>query len=409
MIAFWLIAAGLSVVAAVILLRPLSGRLRSEDSDRALAVYRDQLAEIARDQERGLLEAEEAAAAEREVKRRMISASETTPGEPARLVPRWAQAVVVVCVPALGLALYLSQGNPDLPALPIAERPATLMQERAAIRAEIAELSRTIRDNPQALRPYLALADAHIALQQYRAAVTPLEQAVMLTDRAPPLVYALAETLIRANDETVGERARELLDEVVEKVPNDPRARYLLAVADEQQGRADIALGKMQGILRDLPASSDMRPLLIARIAELSEQTGIPVPPPPAMPALDEETVSAAQDMSAEDREAMIDGMVASLAARLEEQPDDVEGWLRLTRSYQVLGRQEDFIAAAERAVALAPADPQAIYFGAMAAEVDGRYETAIARLEDLLARLPKDAPIIDAVRDNIAALRAEL
>jgi cytochrome c-type biogenesis protein CcmH len=46
--------------------------------------------------------------------------------------------------------------------------------------------------------------------------------------------------------------------------------------------------------------------------------------------------------MSPADRSAMIAGMVDSLAARLKTQPDDVEGWARLIRSYMVLGRDAD-------------------------------------------------------------------
>ena len=35
---------------------------------------------------------------------------------------------------------------------------------------------------------------------------------------------------------------------------------------------------------------------------------------------------------------AAVEGMVASLAAKLEAEPDDPEGWVRLVRSYAVLG-----------------------------------------------------------------------
>lgn len=41
--------------------------------------------------------------------------------------------------------------------------------------------------------------------------------------------------------------------------------------------------------------------------------------------------------MSGAEREAMVRGMVEGLAARLENQPDDLQGWLMLIRSYAVL------------------------------------------------------------------------
>ena len=65
--------------------------------------------------------------------------------------------------------------------------------------------------------------------------------------------------------------------------------------------------------------------------------------------------VAAAQSMSAEDRQTMIAGMVARLAARLEEQPDDLEGWVRLGRSYTVLRHHDKARDAMARAAKLAP------------------------------------------------------
>jgi cytochrome c-type biogenesis protein CcmH len=56
-------------------------------------------------------------------------------------------------------------------------------------------------------------------------------------------------------------------------------------------------------------------------------------------------------------RNEMIRGMVAQLAARLNSQPDDVEGWLRLGRSYEVLDDNAKSIEAFEHALRLRPDD----------------------------------------------------
>ncbi len=57
--------------------------------------------------------------------------------------------------------------------------------------------------------------------------------------------------------------------------------------------------------------------------------------------------------MSDEERAAMIRSMVERLAGRLEENPDDMEGWLRLARAYEVLGESEKAGRARARARAL--------------------------------------------------------
>lgn len=54
-----------------------------------------------------------------------------------------------------------------------------------------------------------------------------------------------------------------------------------------------------------------------------------------------EQDIQDAQSLSPEDRQAMIVGMVDGLAARLEETPDDPDGWVRLLRARQVLGQSE--------------------------------------------------------------------
>lgn len=56
------------------------------------------------------------------------------------------------------------------------------------------------------------------------------------------------------------------------------------------------------------------------------------------MPQIDEATRSAAQSMTPEQQAQMIEGMVAGLAAKLEAEPDDMEGWARLIRARAVMG-----------------------------------------------------------------------
>jgi cytochrome c-type biogenesis protein CcmH len=54
--------------------------------------------------------------------------------------------------------------------------------------------------------------------------------------------------------------------------------------------------------------------------------------------------------MSDDDRQAFILSMVARLADRLEEEPNDLDGWMRLGNAYSVLEQTDDAIAAFERA-----------------------------------------------------------
>ena len=55
------------------------------------------------------------------------------------------------------------------------------------------------------------------------------------------------------------------------------------------------------------------------------------------------------------DRLAAIRTMVESLATRLEAQPDDLDGWRRLARSWRVLGEKDKALAAYARTAAIVP------------------------------------------------------
>jgi len=63
--------------------------------------------------------------------------------------------------------------------------------------------------------------------------------------------------------------------------------------------------------------------------------------------------------MSDQDRQAMIEDMVAKLSERLKNQPDDLEGWMRLGQSYLVMGKLDESLEAFANANALAPENPE--------------------------------------------------
>src|SRR5205823_3340738 len=120
------------------------------------------------------------------------------------------------------------------------------------------------------------------------------------------------------------------------------------------QGWVDLAA--------DAPADAEWLALVQQRIAEAAAKLGVDpaslktssgMPSQTAVAA----TAQATAGISPEQRHAMIKGMVGKLAARLEQQPDDVEGWARLGRSYMVLGEPQKARDAYEHAVKLKPDD----------------------------------------------------
>ena len=78
-----------------------------------------------------------------------------------------------------------------------------------------------------------------------------------------------------------------------------------------------------------------------------------------SQPGPSADDVAAASEMSPEQRNTMVQGMVSRLAERLKQDGGDVEGWLRLLRAYMVLGDKEQARAAAGDARRALASDPE--------------------------------------------------
>ena len=101
---------------------------------------------------------------------------------------------------------------------------------------------------------------------------------------------------------------------------------------------AQIDITSIKPSLEALEIGSDIR-------KSLNAQTVISGPNP--------SDIKAAGEMSPEDQEKMILSMVERLADRLKENPNDSQGWLRLSKAYEVMGDTEKASHAMDQAIAL--------------------------------------------------------
>jgi cytochrome c-type biogenesis protein CcmH len=119
--------------------------------------------------------------------------------------------------------------------------------------------------------------------------------------------------------------------------PGQPKAGFYLASALAQEGKIKEAVAAWQAMANALPADSPWREAVgqavAAANARLAAVEGGAGPT--------KEEIDAAAGMSAEDRSAMIETMVAGLDEKLRQNPRDLEGWTRLVRSYHMLGRAD--------------------------------------------------------------------
>ncbi len=169
---------------------------------------------------------------------------------------------------------------------------------------------------------------------------------------------------------------------------------------------------------------------IIPLLAQMSSST-----PPPARPAGPARTEGGQS----------IEQMVEKLASRLQEQPDDVEGWVMLARSYralerypeaanayqQALQRDSDNVALMvsyvdvvtmthngrftpeaaamlRKALELEPDNVVALWLSGHEASQQGHHADAISYWQRAAARLPEDSPDRTVLNQQIAAARQQ-
>ncbi|ANL65048.1 cytochrome-c-type biogenesis protein CcmI/CycH 1 [Rhizobium phaseoli] len=349
---FWILVAVLTAAVAVILLYPLLRGAKAAENSRAgeAAVYLDQLRELDRDLAGGLITAEEADYAKAEIGRRLIAVSagepETTP-KPARH-HRVAEAFVLLILPVLGLCLYLTMGRPDLPAQPLEARLENPGNDVAVL---IAKAERHLAENPDDGKGWDVLAPIYFRTMRVNDAQLAYRNAIRLLGPSPIRLDGLAETLMAVSDGVVTEEARQALEQSLALEPDNPRARFYVALSMEQAGRTDEARLAFEALAQQSPADAPWLPLVNEHIAK--DGGAAAQPTAPGGPT--SEDVAAAEDMSAGDRQQMIRGMVESLDAKLTADPNNFEGWMRLIRSYAVLNDKDRAADALKRGLAAFP------------------------------------------------------
>ncbi|MDW5314505.1 c-type cytochrome biogenesis protein CcmI [Rhizobium sp. PL01] len=358
---FWILVATLTAAVAAVLLLPLLRAAASAEAPQShdVEVYRDQLEELKRDEKNGLISGEDADFARAEVARRLLAATDAVkaaaPVRPVKRSNRLAQLAVILILPAVGLCLYLRTGNPDVPDAPLAARLANPGDDMNIL---IARAEQQLVTNPEDGAGWDVLAPIYYRSGRIEEAAVAFRNALRILGATPVRLGGYAESLIALSGGLVTNEARDALQKLLAIEPGDPRAQFYLALALKQEGKVPEALAAFEQIVSTSPAGAPWLPLVNEHIAGLkgdtpaaAQQAGTPLGNPSG------EDIAAAKDMSTGDRTAMIEGMVGSLAEKLKADPKNFEGWMRIIRSYSVLGQRDKAADALKQGLAVFPAD----------------------------------------------------
>jgi cytochrome c-type biogenesis protein CcmH len=341
----WLVFALMTAAAIFAVLWPLARNapLRS-GNDRN--VYRDQLEEIGRDREAGRIGDAEAEAARLEVARRLLAAANATDTfeAPNNTSPSRRRAVALaalILVPVGGASLYLTWGSPFLPDAPLSAR-LNVPGEQSSIETLVVQVEAHLERNPQDGRGWEVLAPVYARLGRLDDAVKAWRNALGLLGASSEREADLGEALVAAANGIVTAEAKQAFESAAVSGAGNAKAKFFLGLAAEQDGKHEAAAGIWRALLASAPADAPYRELLQSSLTRV-ERT-------PVVPGPSSDDIATAEALSPDQRNDMIQGMVARLAERLKSEGSDFDGWLRLVRAYMVLGERDKARAAASDA-----------------------------------------------------------
>lgn len=383
---FWAAVATLTAGVAAILLQAYRRGETATDSDAALKVYRDQLAEVDRDLARAVISPAEADRVKVEVSRRLLDADRTRPvqgaSRKAAVVPMSLALLV-----AAGAALYLYDrlGAPGYGDQPLSDRlaaaeqtyrdrpgqaaaeaaapaPAAAPQPDAEFTALMEKLRAAVAARPDEPQGLALLAKNEAQLGNYIAARKAQEHLVkLLGDKATANDHAgLAQTMIFAAGGVVTPEAEQHLIRALQLDPANPLARYFSGLMFAEIGRPDRAFALWEPLLREGPADAPWIAPIRGMLQDTADAAGIKYQLPDVK-GPSAEDVANAGEMTAQDRQDMIKGMVAQLETRLTSEGGPVEEWVKLITSLAVLGEKDHAKAIYEQAVQTFSTDDAAL------------------------------------------------
>lgn len=357
----WIALAAMTGLAALALLWPLArrgGALTPQASD--IAIYKDQLTEIDRDLERGLIAKSEAQAARIEVSRRLIEADEEEKVEKGRQPAaqaaigrrRLAASIVLVAVPLFSLGLYAYLGSPSSPDQPLEARLNGNI-ENASVDELVARVEAKLAENPEDGRGWELMAQIYLRQGRFEDAKQAYANALRLLGSTAERETNFGVAVVAAADRMVTADAKAAFQRALKLDPKEFRPAYFLGLAKEQDGDKKGAIEAWQALIAGNPDAADFLRQEIARVGGQPQAA-----PDGAGPGPSKDDVAAAQTMTPEERGKMIQGMVSGLAERLKSQGGSPEEWMKLIKAYSVLGQADNArnaLADARKALASSP------------------------------------------------------
>lgn len=351
---FWFLAALLTLVVAALLILPLlrsSPSLATSEAEFDRAVYRDQLAELERDEARGIIASSEAAAARNEISRRLLQTEKSAVERPSSQGLTRVARIAILLVPLVALPVYLSRGGGGTPDVPLKERMDSAIANKD-MPALLARVEKHLETAPDDLAGWKTLIMPYKAAERWDDAARAYANIIRLSPPSADLYTEYAEALMLASNGDINKDARGALAKALAIEPTNPKAVFFDALGLKQDGKTEEAKQRLTALLDSAPADAPYKDVVMRELASLNQAKA---------PVLSKDQMQAGAQMSASDRSTMINSMIDGLEQRLGTTSTDIDGWLRLIRARSVNQQADKAKASLATAQVIFKADQKAL------------------------------------------------
>ena len=220
------------------------------------------------------------------------------------------------------------------------------------------ELLSKSKTDPNNLNILLNLASTASKINKTEVEISSLKK-ILSIKSTPKLKSLLAQAMVKKADGQVTSKAQNLINQALIEDPFDPGANFLNGLAQSQIGNEEEAFKIWVDLYKITKNTDTWKNDLEVNIRSAAKNLGISnkVLENKFKTNLDYKN-SITQDIlnsTEESQKIKIDQMVAQLADRLTKSKQDLDGWLKLFRSYKVLNNREKALDAIKVAIEISP------------------------------------------------------
>ena len=276
MLLFWILASLAILVALWLVVPPLmrGGAGLDASGDANVAMYRERLAELDLERDRGEVEADRYTALREDLERGLLAdaGKRDAPHAVARPPAHGMAVAVAVMVPVCSLAFYLWLGSPHgLDPRPPPRDAAAGAGPAPPVEAMVASLAAKLAGDPGDADGWLLLARSQVALERFDDALAGFERAHALLGDEPALLADWAEAEAGGAGNRFPASALDRLDRALELDPDHEKALWLGGFAAAQNGRTDTAVARWERLLARQPPGSREASIVTEVLAQVRD------------------------------------------------------------------------------------------------------------------------------------------